>query len=325
MPPFLKPAVKQPDQTSVSTRILNEEDDDAEATLLAEVKQIVRQRSKENRYIMENGMDLAALSLALQSLHNLSDLYLTFRKFDAGERDPISRKLDGFVAQKETLEYHLLTLAQAVSQLRAAGRRFSSIRLVGVRLSQRRGPQVLGGDDEASRVKLRDCVKQVLGGVSCAMLSLCGDILSLCERTPLSFREIHILNTAVEYETLRPFLEHNISTLRRIEYYFVQLQNQPEDENRWLKAGFFSKMLHSFHTTSSSQKRIWRQHKEDINWTFTRVDHDSRNMAAESISGFDRHELLFSSAHSPPPRPTQPTTFRSFLRCIVTRKFVNPL
>jgi hypothetical protein len=276
MPPFLKPAVEQVEQTEqtlVSTRILDEEHDDAEATLLAEVKKIIHQRSEEDRYIMESGIDLAALSLALRSLPNLSDLYLTFRKFDSGERDPMSRKLDDFVAQKETLEYHLPILAQAISQARAAGRRFSSIRLVGVRLLQVRGHEVLG-DDEPSRVKLRDYVKQIIEDVDCAMLSLCGDIINLCERTPLGLREIHILNTVVDYETLRSFLEHNISTLRRIEYYFIQLKSQPEDENQWLKAGFFSKMLHSFDSTSSSRTCIWRQRKEDINWTFTRVDHD---------------------------------------------------
>jgi hypothetical protein len=275
MPPFLKPAVQQAEQTEqtlVSTRILDEEHDDAEATLLAEVKKIIHQRSEEDRFIMENGIDIAALSLALRSLPNLSDLYLTFRKFDSGERDPVSHKLDVFVAQKDTLEYHLPVLAQAISQARAAGRRFSSIRLVGVRLSQMRGHQVLG-DDEPSRVKLRGYVKQILEDVDCAMLSLCGDIINLCERTPLGLREIHILNTVVDYETLRSFLEHNISTLRRIKYYLVQLHNEPDDESRWLRAGFFSKILHSVRSTSSPRTCIWRQCKEDINWTFTRVDH----------------------------------------------------
>ncbi|KAL3445455.1 hypothetical protein BJX65DRAFT_145214 [Aspergillus insuetus] len=111
MAPFLKLAIEQAEQTFVSTRIPDEEHDDAEATLLAEVKKIIYERSEEDLYIMENGIDLAALSLALRSLPNLSDLYFTFRKFDSGERDPVSRKLDDFVAQKETLEYHLPILA----------------------------------------------------------------------------------------------------------------------------------------------------------------------------------------------------------------------
>ncbi|KAJ0415853.1 hypothetical protein BJY00DRAFT_251133 [Aspergillus carlsbadensis] len=271
MPPFLEQAVEQAEQTTVSAPIPDEEHNDAEAALLAEAKQIIHQRSEENQYIMANGMDLAALSLALRSLPSLNYLHLTFRKYPPGGRDAISRKLDDFVAQKETLEYHLPILAQAVSQARAAGRRFSSIELLGVWLSQRQGPQVLGAD-EPSRAKLRDCAKQILEGVDCAMLSLCGDIISLCESTPLGLREMHILNTVVDYEALRTFLKHNISTLKRIKYYFVQLQNQPEDEDRWLKAGFFSKILHSFHSTAPSRKRVWRQRREDTHWTFTRVD-----------------------------------------------------
>ncbi|KAL2845226.1 hypothetical protein BJY01DRAFT_214425 [Aspergillus pseudoustus] len=254
MPPFCKFPVEDPGAG---------EDHDE----LVEVKKIIQERSEENQYIVDSELDLTALSLALQSLPCLSDLIFSFRNFIPGEQDQVSRKLSGLHAKKETFEHHIPVLAQAVSQARTVGRHFSSIRLVGFQLPRLPESEVLG-DDERAQVVLRDSVKELFAEVGCVRLSLGGSVFNLCEKTRLSLRELHILNLAVDYEVLKSFLRHNISTLRRIEYYNLQLRNQPEEEDRWLKPSFFSKILHSFHLNS----RIWRRGRDELNWTFTRGD-----------------------------------------------------
>ncbi|KAL2810189.1 hypothetical protein BJX63DRAFT_434472 [Aspergillus granulosus] len=252
----------------------HDDDDGADAALLADVQELIHQRSEENQYIAKSGIDLTALSLALRSLPCLGDLIFTFREFIVGERDRVSRKLDSFRARKETFHYHIPILAQAMSQARAAGRHFSSVRLVGVMLPWFPEPQELG-NDEPFRVVLRDSVKQLFGGVGSVRLSLSGAIINLCKRTPLGLSEIQILNLGVEYETFRSFIKYNISTLRRIEFYNVELRNHPEDDERWMRPSFFSQILQSLHPTSLSPPYTWRGgSREGLNWIFTRSDYE---------------------------------------------------
>ncbi|KAL3459819.1 hypothetical protein BJX64DRAFT_196423 [Aspergillus heterothallicus] len=259
MPPFYKPPVKGPDTA--------ENQDDSEAALLAEVESIIQQRSEENQCIVKSELDLAALSLALRSLPCLDDLIFTFRKFIPGEQDRVTRKLNDFVAKKKTFEHHISILGQAMSHARANRRHFTSIRLVGVNLATLPDSELLG-DDEPSRVALRNSVKQLFARVDCVRLSLSGAIIDLCKETSLDLKELQLLNFSAEYETFKSFLRHNISTIQRIEFYNLQLRNQREGYRRWIQPGFFYKILKGFDPAS----RIWRRGKDDLNWIFTRRD-----------------------------------------------------
>ncbi|KAH8799386.1 hypothetical protein F5884DRAFT_811731 [Xylogone sp. PMI_703] len=195
---------------------------------------------KEQRSIVDNGVDLSVLSSTFGALPRLSDVGLSFCE-TTHEDSQLSPFTYNMTTAEESYEYHVRVVSDAIQSARKRGAAIHTISLSGFNLPYYYTWEV------PDLSTLSESLKKLLKSVLVLRLSYSNSLLTLLSHCTLNLHQLDMCHVEVDRNSLEDFLETNKRSICSIGFHDVKIagSGQAESELSGLSSSMLCEMLKS--------------------------------------------------------------------------------